>query len=93
MEGLIEVCADWTAHRPPARLGTLRIIPGRSEERFEFAFDDAALADEPVAKRLLDPDLAPYAGRQFPKGARGTFGIFKDASPDQIGRASCRERV
>ena len=33
----------------------------------------------------LDPELMPYAGRQYPNG-KNIFGLFADASPDRWGR-------
>lgn len=34
---------------------------------------------------ILDPELKPYSGRQYPIG-KNIFGLFADASPDRWGR-------
>src|SRR5665213_2954944 len=57
MTGEIEVYRDWTAGMPAQRLGGLRTRPGRADELFDFTFDEAALADETIARVTLDPDL------------------------------------
>ncbi len=92
MEGLIEVYADWSAGVPAKRLGTLRVRPGRTSELFDFTFDDGPLADAALAKQMLDPDLGPFPGPQFPRAGRTMFGVFKDSSPDRWGQTLIRRR-
>ena len=43
---------------------------------------------------ILDPELKPYSGRQYPIG-KNIFGLFADASPDRWGRVlmNKRERI
>ena len=92
MEGLIEVYRDWTVAEEPQRLGTLRVRRGRTDELFDFTFDDAALSDPRLARHALDPDLGLFRGPQFPKGGRTAFGVFKDSSPDRWGEMLIRRR-
>ena len=39
----------------------------------------------------LDPELPPFAGRQFPSEKK-IFGLFADASPDRWGRMLMNKR-
>lgn len=90
MNGPIEVYSDWGDM--PTHLGILRVSAGRTEQIFDFAFDDDALADPILAKQTLDPDLGIFSGPQFPKVGRSIFGVFKDSSPDRWGRTLIRRR-
>jgi serine/threonine-protein kinase HipA len=90
--GEIEVYRDWTAGMPAQRLGRLRTRPGRAGELFDFTFDEAALADETIARVTLDPDLGSFTGTQYPKEGRTVFGVFKDSSPDRWGQTLIRRR-
>ena len=92
MEGVIQVYEDWNADELPKRLGTVRVHPGRSGDLFEFTFDDDALTDKSLPKQSLDPDLGMFAGPQFPKDGRATFGVLKDSSPDRWGEMLIRRR-
>jgi len=92
MEGLISVYRDWGSDEPPTQLGTLRVRPGRTGELFDFTLDDGALTDASLAKQSLDPDVELFAGPQFPKDGRTTFGMFKDSSPDRWGETLIRRR-
>ncbi|MDQ2680978.1 MAG: HipA domain-containing protein [Candidatus Eremiobacteraeota bacterium] len=90
--GTIEVYRDWNADQSPTPLGTLRVRQGRVGELFDFTFKDGALSDAALAKQKLDPDLGIFAGPQFPKDTRTTFGLFKDSSPDRWGEMLIRRR-
>jgi serine/threonine-protein kinase HipA len=92
MKGLIEVYQGWNADEHPQRLGTLRVLPGRVGDLFDFTFDDAALDDAILRKHSLDPDLGMFPGPQFPKDGRTVFGVFKDSSPDRWGEMLIRRR-
>jgi serine/threonine-protein kinase HipA len=92
MRGSIEVYADWSEPEPAKRLGTLHVRPGRTGELFDFTFDDAAINDSRLANLTLDPDVRLFAGPQFPRNGRTTFGVFKDSSPDRWGEMLIRRR-
>ncbi len=83
------VYSDWHGATGPRFLGTLSSEQIRGRESFSFAFDETRL-HEGVDVALLDPDLAFYAGRQFP--SKANFGLFLDSCPDRWGRKLIRRR-
>lgn len=83
---MIAVYADWDGLPEPRRLGFLHSRRTRAAERFEFAYDDAALADPRLAGLQLDPDIQAFGGPQYPTPTRDKFGVFDDSSPDRWGR-------
>ena len=62
-------------------------------ESYSFEYDKEWLKKTKLAL-TLDPELMPYAGRQYPNG-KNIFGLFADASPDRWGRVlmNKRERI
>lgn len=90
---MIAVYADWDGLPEPRRLGFLHSRRTRATERFEFAYDDAALADPRFAGLRLDPDIQAFGGPQYPAPPRDTFGVFDDSSPDRWGRLLMDRRV
>ena len=68
---MIAVYADWDGLPEPRRLGFLHSRRTRATERFEFAYDDAALADPRFAGLRLDPDIQAFGGPQYPAPPRG----------------------
>ncbi|UBM26304.1 HipA domain-containing protein [Pseudomonas sp. p1(2021b)] len=82
----IAVYADWDGLTGPRRLGFLHSRRTRATERFEFEYDDAALADPDLAGLQLDPSIQPFGGPQYPTPPRDKFGVFDDSSPDRWGR-------
>ncbi|MEX5352021.1 HipA domain-containing protein [Pseudomonas juntendi] len=83
---MIAVYADWDGLSGPRRLGFLHSRRTRATERFEFEYDDAALADPDLAGLQLDPSIQPFGGPQYPTPPRDKFGVFDDSSPDRWGR-------
>jgi serine/threonine-protein kinase HipA len=41
---------------------------------------------------LLDPELGPYEGRQYPRDGKSVFGLFMDSAPDRWGRMLIQRR-
>ncbi|MBF8743557.1 type II toxin-antitoxin system HipA family toxin [Pseudomonas guariconensis] len=82
----IAVYADWDELSGPRRLGFLHSRRTRATERFEFEYDDVALADPDLAGLQLDPNIQPFGGPQYPTPPRDKFGVFDDSSPDRWGR-------
>lgn len=74
----------------PMLIGRLYVDVIKGGESYSFAYDDKWLASTKLSISL-DPDLAAYAGRQFPSG-KAIFGIFADASPDRWGRLLMNKR-
>ena len=86
MEKYIEVYAAWNefSHNVPL-IGVLYINKKRNDEFIAFEYDKQWLAD--FAKIYhLDPDIYPFAGRQYPKMDKLWFGMFFDSAPDRWGR-------
>ncbi|MFZ6045432.1 type II toxin-antitoxin system HipA family toxin [Pseudomonas sp. CR3202] len=83
---MIAVYADWDGLPEPRRLGFLHSRRTRATERFEFAYDEAALADPQFAGLPLDPSIQAFGGPQYPTPPRDRFGVFDDSSPDRWGR-------
>ncbi|MFJ9989190.1 type II toxin-antitoxin system HipA family toxin [Pseudomonas putida] len=83
---MIAVYADWDGLPAPQRLGFLHSRRTRATERFEFEYDNAALADPRLAGLQLDPSIQPFGGAQYPTPPRDKFGVFDDSSPDRWGR-------
>lgn len=54
-------------------VGQIDVVPTRGRERHAFAFSDDVLADQSGIAALLDPDLLPYRGTQYPPPPRPTF--------------------
>lgn len=91
-ERLIHVYDDFSeAH--PVLIGRLYVGVIKGEETYSFEYDETWLKNNKM-KVLLDPQLLPFAGRQFSREKR-IFGLFSDASPDRWGRVlmNKRERI
>ncbi len=74
----------------PVLMGCLYIDMSRGIEHHSFEYDKAWLAASKNSF-ILDPDLYPVQGRQYPPG-KATFGLFADASPDRWGRTLMERR-
>lgn len=74
-------------------IGCLYINVIKGGESYSFEYDKEWLKKTRLAL-TLDPELMPYAGRQYPNG-KNIFGLFADASPDRWGRVlmNKRERI
>ncbi len=91
-EKIIYVYDDFSGIEP-VFLGKLNVGVIRGGEIYSFEYDKKWLANNRL-KINLDPELLPFAGRQFPED-RNIFGIFADSSPDRWGRLlmNKRERI
>ena len=85
MEKTIEVYAAWNEFPQETLIGTLYIDKKGGEEIFAFEYEKQWLVN--FAKYYhLDPDIYPFAGRQYPKPDKTWFGMFFDSAPDRWGR-------
>ena len=77
----------------PILMGRLYVNVIKGGESYSFEYDKDWLKKTGL-KITLDPELMPYAGRQYPSG-KNIFGVFADASPDRWGRVlmNKRERI
>lgn len=72
----------------PLPLGTLYIGRDHAREVYSFAFATSFLHEHEL---FLDPNLAPFAGRQYAP-TEALFGMFQDAAPDRWGRLLMKKR-
>ncbi len=88
----IFVYDDFSDERP-LLMGTLFVNVIKGYESYSFEYDKEWLKKTELAL-ILDPELRPYSGRQYPIG-KNIFGLFADASPDCWGRVlmNKRERI
>ena len=77
----------------PVLMGNLYVNTIKGGESYSFEYDKEWLKKTSL-KLILDPELMPYSGRQYPSG-KNIFGLFADASPDRWGRVlmNKRERI
>lgn len=88
-EKIIYVYDDFSGNEP-ILLGKLNVGIIKGGEVYSFEYDRGWLVKNKLQINL-DPELQPFAGRQFPTGKR-IFGIFADASPDRWGRVLMNKR-
>ena len=74
----------WTSGQPQL-MGILWTETLRGKETCSFEFVPQWLKVHSDL-RFLDPDLAPYCGRQHAPVAKKLFGLFSDTCPDRWGR-------
>lgn len=88
----IFVYDDFSA-KQPILMGLLYVSVIKGGESYSFEFDKQWLTTR-GATLMLDPQLMPYLGRQYPSD-QNIFGLFADASPDRWGRIlmNKRERI
>lgn len=84
MSSTIYVYENFSSEEP-ALMGMLYVEISRGDEHHSFEFEKEWLKQYRNAF-ILDPDLLPVQGRQYPTEQKTTFGIFADASPDRWGR-------
>ena len=77
----------------PVLMGMLYVNVIKGGETYSFEYNDQWLKKTGLML-MLDPELMPYSGRQYPVGKK-IFGLFSDASPDRWGRVlmNKRERI
>ena len=79
----ILVYDDFSSDRP-VLMGCLYVNVLKGGESYSFEYDKEWLKKTELAL-ILDPELIPYSGRQYPSG-KNILGLFADASPDRWGR-------
>ena len=77
----------------PLLMGCLYVSVIKGGESYSFEYDRNWLKTTGLSLSL-DPELMPYAGRQYPSD-KNIFGLFADAAPDRWGRVlmNKRERI
>ena len=85
----ILVYDDFSADAP-ILLGKLYVGVIKGGESYSFEYDKEWLTKNKLSINL-DPELQPFAGRQFPSG-KNIFGLFADSSPDRWGRVLMNKR-
>ena len=77
----------------PVLMGCLYVSVIKGGESYSFEYDRNWMKTTGLSLSL-DPELMPYAGRQYPSD-KNIFGLFADASPDRWGRVlmNKRERI
>lgn len=88
-ERIIYVYDDFSMDEP-VLLGRLYVGVIRNGETYSFEYDNGWLANYRMSISL-DPEIQPFAGRQFTNG-KNIFGLFADASPDRWGRMLMNKR-
>ena len=83
-----EVHAGWLD--PIEVIGKCYIEEARGKEIISFSYDNNWLASHPEI--ILDPDVFPMSGRQFPPSDKSCFGFLSDAFPDRWGRTLMQRR-
>lgn len=83
-----ELCAGWLPNNPV--IGSMYVERTRGAEVISFEYDLTWLKTHP--NLILDPDIIPSIGRQYPSGGRSSFGFLDDISPDRWGRRLIERR-
>lgn len=84
------VWADWAELVEPRKFGEVVLSRQRGRRTAGFAFDDRWLERQDL--RVIDPDLMPFRGPQYPKQERAIFGFLSDSAPDRWGRLLMQRR-
>ncbi len=87
MNDKVYVYAGWMND---ALIGVVHVLHGNGRETVSFDFGEEWL--QAHADILLDPNLAPFAGRQYPPANRAFFGMLSDVCPDRWGRRLIQRR-
>ena len=90
MENTIYVYENFS-QKEALLIGYLYVNNTRGNEYHSFEFDNTWLSKH-NNKFLLDPELLPIQGRQYPDSNKTTFGMFSDSSPDCWGRILMERR-
>ena len=85
----ISVYLDSIGMTEPEYIGTLSAQQAKGRKSFSFSYDRKWIASN--QQLLLDPDILPYAGVQYPNG-KNNFGVFSDSMPDTWGRTLMKRR-
>ncbi len=82
------VYAGWL--NPEEKIGHCLIEQARGNEVIGFSFERNWLRKHPGL--ILDPDIYPVEGPQFPPSGKSCFGFLLDTSPDRWGRKLMNRR-
>jgi serine/threonine-protein kinase HipA len=77
-----EVYAGWMIK--PKLIGICNIEMARGNEVISFSYEDDWLEEYPGF--VMDPEIYPMSGRQFPPADKKCFGFLSDVAPDRWGR-------
>ena len=86
----IFVYAHWQGMPEPILIGILSAHQAKGRKAFSFEYDKHWLNGRNL--RLLDPDIAFFAGPQYPNN-KANFGIFLDSMPDTWGRTLMKRKA
>jgi serine/threonine-protein kinase HipA len=86
----IFVYAHWQGMPEPILIGLLSAHQAKGRKAFSFEYDKHWLNGKNL--RLLDPDIAFFAGPQYPNN-KANFGIFLDSMPDTWGRTLMKRKA
>ena len=77
-----EVVASWISTE--ATVGVCDVTSARGKEVISFSYSPEWLRTHPDV--IIDPDLYPVPGRQYPPEDKACFGFLSDTAPDRWGR-------
>ena len=77
-----DVMAGWL--EPEEKIGELDVRFSHGREVFALELDGDWITNH--RSLVLDPDLSPFRGVQYPYPGRAMFGFLSDAAPDRWGR-------
>lgn len=78
----VEIIAGW--ENPEEIIGTLSISRVHGKEIVSIEMNPLWMEEH--GRLLLDPDVAPYRGKQYPPADKILFGFLSDSCPDRWGR-------
>ncbi|GHU97492.1 toxin HipA [Spirochaetia bacterium] len=90
MSGDIYAYLDMADAAEPVHIGVLHGDIIRGKEVFSFTGSTEWLEHREF--HILDPDLGPFAGRQYLRDGKPNFGLFLDSAPDRWGRMLIKRR-
>ena len=85
----IFIYADWAGVGGSRLIGNLNYLRAGSQKAFSFENDRSWLRSK--HQLVLDPDILPYPGLQFPAG-KENFGMIEDSMPDSWGQITSPEK-
>lgn len=86
----IWVYVHWKGMKEPKCMGMLSAQQTKGRRAYSFSYDAHWINSQ--EQFLLDPDIAWFAGPQYPVG-KDNFGVFLDSMPDSWGRMLMKRRA
>ena len=83
-----EVHAGWMP--TPELIGICNIENARGKETISFSYTESWLVQH--SGLIIDPDIYPMTGRQYPPGEKNCFGFLADIAPDRWGRTLMKRK-